>query len=63
MPSTVEAKPHWGDRHRRSASTYRAGQLKLDELVTNRYQLDEVNQGYRDMLDGRNVRGLLVHDS
>ena len=42
---------------------YRAGQLKLDELVTNRYQLDEVNQGYRDMLDGRNVRGLLVHDS
>ena len=42
---------------------YRAGQLKLDELVTNRYQLDEVNQGYRDMLDGRNVRGLLVHSS
>jgi alcohol dehydrogenase (nicotinoprotein) len=42
---------------------YRAGQLKLDELVTNRYTLDEVNQGYRDMLDGRNIRGLLVHDS
>jgi alcohol dehydrogenase (nicotinoprotein) len=42
---------------------YRAGQLKLDELVTNRYSLDEVNQGYRDMLDGRNIRGLLVHDS
>jgi S-(hydroxymethyl)glutathione dehydrogenase/alcohol dehydrogenase len=42
---------------------YRAGQLKLDELITNRYQLDEVNQGYRDMLDGRNVRGLLIHSS
>src|SRR5215469_14663570 len=42
---------------------YRAGQLKLDELVTNRYRLDEVNQGYRDMLDGRNIRGLIVHDS
>jgi Zn-dependent alcohol dehydrogenase len=42
---------------------YRTGQLKLDELVTNRYTLDEVNQGYRDMLDGRNVRGLIVHES
>src|SRR5690349_23181135 len=42
---------------------YRAGQLKLDELVTNRYSLDEVNQGYRDMLDGRNIRGLMIHDS
>ena len=41
---------------------YRAGQLKLDELVTNRYTLDEVNQGYRDMLDGRNIRGLLIHE-
>ena len=42
---------------------YRAGQLKLDELVTNRYRLDDVNQGYRDMLDGRNIRGLMIHDS
>ena len=42
---------------------YKAGRLKLDELVTTRYTLDEVNQGYRDMLDGRNVRGLLIHDS
>jgi S-(hydroxymethyl)glutathione dehydrogenase/alcohol dehydrogenase len=42
---------------------YQAGQLKLDELVTNRYTLDEVNQGYRDMLDGRNIRGLLIHDA
>ncbi|HMH35714.1 MAG TPA: zinc-binding dehydrogenase, partial [Streptosporangiaceae bacterium] len=42
---------------------YRAGQLKLDELVTNRYRLDDINQGYRDMLDGRNIRGLMIHDS
>jgi Zn-dependent alcohol dehydrogenase len=42
---------------------YRAGQLKLDELVTTRYTLDDVNQGYRDMLDGRNIRGLLIHES
>ena len=42
---------------------YRARQLKLDELVTNRYSLDDVNQGHRDMLDGRNIRGLLSHES
>jgi alcohol dehydrogenase (nicotinoprotein) len=41
---------------------YRAGRLKLDELVTTRYTLDEVNQGYRDLLEGRNIRGLLIHD-
>jgi alcohol dehydrogenase (nicotinoprotein) len=40
---------------------YRSGDLKLDELVTRRYSLEEINQGYRDMLDGRNVRGLIVH--
>jgi Zn-dependent alcohol dehydrogenase len=42
---------------------YRAGQLKLDELITTRYRLDDVNQGYRDMLDGRNIRGLMIHDA
>jgi alcohol dehydrogenase (nicotinoprotein) len=41
---------------------YRAGKLKLDELVTTRYRLEDVNQGYRDLLDGRNIRGLLVHE-
>ncbi|NKQ52073.1 NDMA-dependent alcohol dehydrogenase [Amycolatopsis sp. K13G38] len=41
---------------------YRAGDLKLDELITNRYSLDEVNQGYADMLDGKNIRGIILHD-
>jgi len=45
----------------RMLDLYRAGKLKLDELITTRYRLDEVNQGYRDMLDGRNVRGVIVH--
>jgi Zn-dependent alcohol dehydrogenase len=40
---------------------YRAGDLKLDELITRRYALDEINRGYRDMLEGRNIRGLIVH--
>jgi alcohol dehydrogenase (nicotinoprotein) len=41
---------------------YRSGDLKLDELITRRYRLDEVNQGYRDMTDGKNIRGVLVHE-
>jgi len=46
----------------RMLELYRAGRLKLDELVTTRYRLEEVNQGYRDLLDGRNIRGLLIHE-
>jgi len=38
---------------------YNLGQLKLDELVTREYALDEINEGYRDMLEGRNIRGLI----
>jgi alcohol dehydrogenase (nicotinoprotein) len=41
---------------------YRSGHLKLDELVTNRYRLEEVNQGYRDLTDGKNLRGVVIID-
>jgi S-(hydroxymethyl)glutathione dehydrogenase/alcohol dehydrogenase len=41
---------------------YRSGDLKLDELITRRYRLEDVNQGYQDMLDGRNIRGVIIHD-
>lgn len=40
---------------------YDAGQLKLDELVTTRYRLEDVNQGYQDLRDGKNIRGIIVH--
>jgi S-(hydroxymethyl)glutathione dehydrogenase/alcohol dehydrogenase len=41
---------------------YRQGDLKLDELITQRYTLDTINQGYEDMLAGRNIRGVLIHE-
>ena len=41
---------------------YRAGDLKLDELITRRYRLEEINEGYRDLLDGRNIRGVVIHE-
>ena len=42
---------------------YKAKRLKLDELVTTTYTLDQVNQGYQDLLDGKNVRGVIVYGS
>jgi len=41
---------------------YQAGQLKLDELVTKTYTLDQINEGYQDMRDDKNIRGVLVFD-
>jgi S-(hydroxymethyl)glutathione dehydrogenase/alcohol dehydrogenase len=41
---------------------YRQGRLKLDELITTRYSLAEVNKGYQDMRDGRNLRGVIIYD-
>ena len=40
---------------------YRAGQLKLDELVTNTYKLEDINEGYEAMRDGTNIRGVIVN--
>jgi S-(hydroxymethyl)glutathione dehydrogenase/alcohol dehydrogenase len=38
---------------------YRLGQLKLDEMITREYSLENVNLGYEDMRAGRNIRGLI----
>jgi S-(hydroxymethyl)glutathione dehydrogenase/alcohol dehydrogenase len=40
---------------------YRAGQLKLEELITRRYSLEEINQGYADLDDGKLIRGVIIH--
>jgi S-(hydroxymethyl)glutathione dehydrogenase/alcohol dehydrogenase len=44
----------------RLVSLYKSGDLKLDELITNRYRLEDVNQGFQDMLDGKNIRGVII---
>jgi alcohol dehydrogenase (nicotinoprotein) len=41
---------------------YKSGQLKLDELITRKYTLDQVNQAYQDMNDGKNIRGVIIHE-
>lgn len=39
-----------------------SGKLVLDDLVTKRYRLEDINEGFEDMLAGRNIRGMIVHE-
>jgi S-(hydroxymethyl)glutathione dehydrogenase/alcohol dehydrogenase len=41
-------------------SLYSDGLLDLDGMVTSTYPLDDINRGYQDMHDGKNIRGVLV---
>ncbi len=41
---------------------YRKGSLKLRELITQTYRLDEINCGYADLEAGKNLRGVVVFD-
>jgi alcohol dehydrogenase (nicotinoprotein) len=41
---------------------YRAGDLELDRLASRTYTLDQINEGYDDMLAGRNLRGVVRFD-
>lgn len=41
---------------------YRDGKLKLDELITRTYPLEDINLGYQDMRDGKNIRGMVMYD-
>jgi S-(hydroxymethyl)glutathione dehydrogenase/alcohol dehydrogenase len=38
---------------------YKAGLLKLDEMVTRTYPLEKINEGFDDLLNGRMIRGLI----
>ena len=46
----------------RLLSMYQAGQLKLKELITRTYTLDQVNEGYEDMHAGKNIRGVITFE-
>ncbi len=38
---------------------YKLGYLNLDDMVTRDYTLEQINDGYRDMLEGHNIRGVI----
>jgi len=55
-----EMNPTWDIL--KQVQMYRDGKLKLDELVTRTYSLDDIAQGYDDMHAGKNIRGIVVFD-
>jgi S-(hydroxymethyl)glutathione dehydrogenase/alcohol dehydrogenase len=42
------------------AQLYLAGRLKLDELVTRRLALDDINDGFADLARGVGIRTVVV---
>jgi len=40
-------------------SMYKAGKLNIDDMITRQYKLEQINEGYQDMLDGKNIRGVI----
>ena len=38
---------------------YKVGKLNLDDMVTRQYRLEQINDGYQDMLEGSNIRGVI----
>jgi S-(hydroxymethyl)glutathione dehydrogenase/alcohol dehydrogenase len=40
---------------------YKRGQLKIDELITNTYAVDDINEAYQDLEAGKNLRGVVLH--
>jgi NDMA-dependent alcohol dehydrogenase len=43
----------------RLALLYESGQLQLDEMITRRYRLDDINQAYADLRNGEIIRGVI----
>lgn len=44
----------------RLLALYRAKRLKLDELITRTYRIDEAPQAFADLASGKNARGIIV---
>jgi S-(hydroxymethyl)glutathione dehydrogenase/alcohol dehydrogenase len=41
------------------ARAYLDGRLKLDELITGRIKLDDINRGFEDLRAGRSIRTVI----
>lgn len=41
---------------------YDEGKLKLDELISQTYRLDQINQAFADLESGQNARGVILFD-
>lgn len=66
--SGKQIRGSWGGASRpdvdvpKFAELYRSGRLPLDSLLSNRYQLDDINTALDDLASGRVMRPLIVLD-
>jgi NDMA-dependent alcohol dehydrogenase len=44
----------------RLLSLYKAKRLKLDELITHRYKIDQAPEAFADLAAGKNARGVII---
>jgi NDMA-dependent alcohol dehydrogenase len=44
------------------ADLYRRGELKLDQLITRTYALEDINAAFQDMREGKNIRGVIMYE-
>jgi len=40
---------------------YKSGRIHLEQMVTNRYRLEEINTGFKDLEAGKNARGVIIY--
>jgi Zn-dependent alcohol dehydrogenase len=41
---------------------HKAGKIKMGDLVTKEYKLEQINEAYADMFAGKNICGLIRLD-
>ncbi len=46
----------------RLLALYKQGKLKLDELITRRYRLEDINDAFAEQARGGLIRGVVLHD-
>ena len=61
LRSTLFGSPvHPSSDLQRMLRLYLAGKLKLRELVTKTYQLEQAEEAFRDLEEGKNARGVIL---
>jgi S-(hydroxymethyl)glutathione dehydrogenase/alcohol dehydrogenase len=65
MQKTIRGSLYGGTPPKQSipqlVDLYKRGHLKLDELITNTYAVEDVNEAYQDLEAGKNLRGVVLH--
>jgi alcohol dehydrogenase (nicotinoprotein) len=40
---------------------YKVGRIGLEQLITQRCRLEAINQGFKDLAAGENIRGMIIY--